>query len=148
MTQGLIPPLTVMLIDDSLMDRQLTQEAFELLDQPARLITVESGPAALALLSAAHTHLPDVILLDINMPEMTGLELLARLKADPRLRALPVVMLTTSDNKQDVTQAYTLHASAYLRKSMHFQTTLQQLEDFISFWTQTKLTTWPKIISE
>ncbi|MFB9993357.1 response regulator [Deinococcus oregonensis] len=147
MTEPLTPPLTVMLIDDDLMDRQLAQEAFELLEQPCTLVTVESGPAALLLLKETPTHLPDVILLDINMPEMTGFELLAELKADPQLRFLPVVMLSTSDNSEDVTQAYTLHASAYLMKSIHFQTTLEQLKDFIDFWTQTKLTTWPKMIS-
>jgi CheY-like chemotaxis protein len=140
-------PLNILLIDDSMTDRYLAQEAFESQDQPCILITAESGPAALALLDTLGTPLPDVILLDINMPEMNGFDVLAALKQHPQSRMIPVVMLTTSVNEDDITRAYTLHASAYLFKSMHFQVFLEQIEKFIGFWTQARLTTRPQMIS-
>ncbi|WP_371827089.1 response regulator [Deinococcus sp. QL22] len=80
------------------------------------------------------TLIPDVVLLDINMPKMNGFEVLAALKQHPRLQTIPVVMLSTSPNSEDVTQAYTLHASGYLIKSVRFQTSLKQVETFIDFW--------------
>lgn len=139
-------PLRVLLVDDSPMDRQLAETAFELLDAPCTLKTVESGTAALSLLLHPETSLPDVILLDINMPGMTGFEVLAALKDHPRLASIPVMMLTTSAQKEDITRAYTLHASAYLVKSIEFQTFLEQIETCIGFWTKARLTTWPQMI--
>lgn len=140
--------LRVLLVDDNLQDRQLAEEAFALLDEPCTLMTAESGAAALALLLAPETVLPDVVLLDINMPGLNGFDVLSAIKNHPRLQALPVVMLTTSADRQDVTQAYTLHASAYLMKSIHFQASLEQIENFIGFWTHARLTTWPEILPE
>jgi CheY-like chemotaxis protein len=139
----MIRPLNILLIDDSVMDRYLAEEAFESQNQPCILITAESGPAALALLDTPDTPLPDVILLDINMPEMNGFEVLAALKQHPQSQMIPVVMLTTSVSEHDITRAYTLHASAYLFKSMNFQAFLEQIEKFVGFWTRARLTTRP-----
>ncbi|THF68981.1 response regulator [Deinococcus sp. Arct2-2] len=127
-------PLRVLLIDDDPLDRLLADEAFSMLDDASMLITAESGQAALALLERPDTPLPDVVLLDINMPRMNGFEVLAALKQHPRFCTIPVVMLTTSANPEDVAQAYTLHASGYLIKSVRFQTSLKQVETFIDFW--------------
>lgn len=136
-------PLNILLIDDSMTDRYLAEEAFESLDQPCTLTTAESGQAALALLDTPDAPLPDVILLDINMPEMNGFDVLAALKQHPQSQMIPVVMLTTSVSEEDITRAYTLHASAYLLKSMHFQAFLEQIEKFIAFWTRARLPTRP-----
>ncbi|UQN10101.1 response regulator [Deinococcus sp. QL22] len=140
-------PLRVLLVDDSLIDRELAETAFELLRSPCTLETVDSGSAALQRLLQPEATMPDVILLDINMPGMTGFEVLSTFKTHPQLSVIPVVMLTTSAQTDDVTRAYTLHASAYLLKSIHFQTFLEQMEKLIEFWMRARLTTWPQMIS-
>ncbi|UQN05422.1 response regulator [Deinococcus sp. QL22] len=132
--------LRVLLIDDSPAERLLAEEAFALTDELlCTLTTAPSGLEALTRFQGPNAALPDVILLDINMPGMSGFEVLATLKADPKLRVVPVVMFSTSPAPEDVTQAYTLHASAYLLKSPEFHTFLEQIETFILFWSRTHL---------
>ncbi len=127
-----------MLIDDSATDRLLVEEAFALTDDLiCTLTTAPGGAEALARLRTPDAVLPDVILLDINMPLMSGFEVLAALKADSQLAVLPVVMFTASRSQEDVTQAYTLHATAYLLKSPAFYSFLEQVEAFIRFWSRT-----------
>ncbi len=75
-----------------------------------------------------------MILLDINMPRMHGFEVLQALKADPRLKRIPVVMLSTSSANEDITNAYSLYASSYLVKADDFSAFLQQIEVFLAYW--------------
>ncbi|BDP44115.1 response regulator (plasmid) [Deinococcus aetherius] len=140
-------PLRLLLIDDSLVDRQLAEEVFAEYGGLCTVTTCASGAAALEHLGEARTTLPDVILLDINMPGMNGFEVLAALKAHPRLAQIPVVMLTTSSHESDVTRAYTLHASSYLVKSVNFRDFVTQIESFLEFWRTARLTTWPEMIA-
>ncbi|MFB9990874.1 response regulator [Deinococcus oregonensis] len=133
-------PLRVLLIDDSAADRFLAEEAFSLTDDLiCTLTTAASGPEALARLTSPDVILPDVVLLDINMPLMDGFAVLSAFKADPVLHLLPVVMFSTSQGEHDIAHAYTLQASAYLLKSTHFHTFLEQIEAFISFWNRASL---------
>lgn len=136
-----------MLIDDSLMDRALAEEAFASLDQPCTLSTLSSGREALDALLAPGAVLPDVVLLDINMPGMDGFTVLQQLKRHPILKTLPVLMLTTSTNDEDVQRAYTLHASAYLPKPLAFEYFLEQVQSLVQFWRQACMTTWPVDLS-
>lgn len=136
-------PLRVLLVDDDATDRVLAEEAFAMLKHPCILITAASGSDALRELSTPHAVLPDLILLDINMPGMNGFTVLSQIKQDPRLCALPVMMLTTSNADDDVAQAYALHASAYIPKSVGFEGFLEQIQSLMSFWTKAKMTTWP-----
>ncbi|MFB9992664.1 response regulator [Deinococcus oregonensis] len=129
-----------MLVDDSFMDRELAREAFALMDPDTTLMAVESGSAALALLNAPAAVLPDVVLLDINMPGMNGFDVLQALKQQPRLHLLPVVMLSTSSSEHDITHAYSLHASGYIVKSVAFQPFIDQVDTFLAFWKQALLT--------
>ncbi|WP_342747124.1 response regulator [Deinococcus planocerae] len=88
--------------------------------------------------------LPDVVRLDVNMPAMNGFEVLGAMKADPQLALIPVVMLTTSNSQDNIRQAYTLHASWYLLKSVNFAQFLEQGESFVEFWTSRRLVHWPE----
>lgn len=126
-------PERFLLIDDNLHDQVLAREAFEELCPDCHLTVASDGPEALTLLRAA-TELPEVILLDVNMPRMNGFEVLQALKADPRLRLIPVVMLSTSSAGADITEAYTLHASSYLVKAEDFGAFLEQIEAFLAYW--------------
>ena len=94
---------------------------------------MSSGAQALELLESGFC-LPDVILLDINMPGMSGFEVLEELKRDAVFRLIPVVMLTTSSAKSDVTRAHSLHANSYLVKSVVLGEFLDQVEAFLKYW--------------
>ncbi|GGK33575.1 response regulator [Deinococcus malanensis] len=126
-------PYRYLLVDDNPTDTLLAQEAFGEVCPACNLTCVQSGHEALELLKAGAVK-PDVILLDINMPGMSGFEMLERLKKDSELRTIPVVMLSTSNAQSDISQAYSLHASSYLVKSAAFDTFLEQVEAFLRYW--------------
>ncbi|SMB84598.1 response regulator [Deinococcus hopiensis] len=134
----------VAIIDDSLPDLLLAQEAFEGLEHPVFVQTYSSSSTAVKALQRAGATLPDVILLDINMPTMNGFDVLKVLKADGRLSLIPVVMLTTSNEERDVHQAYSLFANSYVVKSPSFGTFVEQVETFVVFWRSSRLVNWPE----
>lgn len=125
--------LRVALVDDNPMDRDLATEAFEEACPACVLEVYPSGRAVLAHLQST-APLPDVVLLDLNMPGLNGFEVLSALKADARLQMIPVVMLTTSGHPDDIAQAYTLHASSYVVKAPSFAAFVGQVEAFIGYW--------------
>lgn len=126
--------LRVLLVDDNPTDRFLAQEAFDEQETAVDLRLCESGAEALDYMHQHRGQLPDVLLLDINMPGMTGLEVLSEMKKRPELVHIPVVMLTTSQDSTDIEAAYTLQASSYLVKSPNFGAFLEQVEAFITYW--------------
>ena len=132
------PPQHFMLIDDNVADQVLAQEAFGQLCPDCTLQIFSGGRPALDWLQSAPDH-PDVILLDVNMPEMNGFEVLQALKQNPRLALIPVVMLSTSAAQGDVATAYTLHASSYLVKAPGFDAFLKQVDTFLTYWRETRL---------
>lgn len=136
-------PLQVLLVDDSPADRLLAREAFGEHTGQVVVDTCASGERALTHLRHHQTQLPDVVLLDINMPGLTGFEVLSQLKDDPRLGLIPVVMLSSSVDSGDIERAYHLHASSYLIKSADFQRFLAQIDAFVGFWLQSRMTCWP-----
>jgi CheY-like chemotaxis protein len=140
--------LRVLLVDDSLTDRLLAEEAFALLEQRYTLVTAASGIEALSALTAVDAVLPDLVLLDVNMAGMDGFTVLSIINAHPTLRALPVLMLTTSTADHDVARAYALHASAYMPKSINFQQFSEQIQSLMSFWAKSKLMTWPTLLDK
>lgn len=117
-------PIEILLVEDNEPDVVLTQEAFEDAEIPNSLHVAGDGVEALEFLRRegkyAHAPRPDVILLDINMPRKNGLEVLAELKADPELCAIPVVVLTTSQADEDILRSYQSHASSYIVKPVEF----------------------------
>ena len=130
--------LHVYLIDDNVTDLELAHEAFSGHVDEVRLTTCFSAESALKSLMDPSTLLPDVIVTDLNMPLMSGLELLKVLKGEPKLQCIPVVMLTTSSDADDVKSAYTLHASSYLVKAATFSTFMTQVDAFVTFWMTTR----------
>ncbi|PNY82949.1 response regulator [Deinococcus koreensis] len=135
-------------VDDNMADLMLTNEILESHADVVEVSTSLSGPAALEFLRDSRNSRPDVVVLDINMPGLSGFEVLAAMKSDPALVDIPVVMLSTSSNPRDVAQAYTLHASSYLVKAHDFQQFVQQIEAFITYLRQTRLTHWPNAMTD
>ncbi|SDI80197.1 response regulator [Nonomuraea jiangxiensis] len=137
-------PIEVLLVEDDQGDILLTKEAFDLNKVRNRLHVVTDGEQALAYLRRqgdfADSTRPDLILLDLNLPRLGGLEVLAEVKADATLRTIPVVILTTSEAEEDILHSYRLHANAYVSKPVDFEQfirVVRQIDDF--FVTVVKL---------
>ena len=128
----------ILLVEDSEPDILLTEEAFSEARVRNRLHVVRDGEEALQFLRRegdyAAAPRPDVILMDINMPRKNGLEVLEEVKADPSLRSIPVLILTTSQAEDDVRRSYSGHASGYVVKPVGFENFLQAIRAFEDFW--------------
>ena len=128
------PSLRILLVDDNPVDLDLAREAFSEQVTRVDVTTRDSGVAALAYLRDPLSQRPDVVVLDVNMPLMSGFEVLRAIKGDPALQTIPVVMLSTSTNPADVELAYSLFASSYLVKEATFACFLDEVEDFVRYW--------------
>lgn len=128
----------VLLVEDNPGDVYLTEEAFREGGFPHRLSVVNDGEQALQFLRKQGRYedapMPDVILLDLNMPRMDGSEVLAELKTDPMLKFIPVIVLTTSEAEHDVWKAYRLHANCYLTKPIDVGDFIRKIKTLEDFW--------------
>jgi CheY-like chemotaxis protein len=127
----------ILLVDDDPADVRLTREALRDGKVHAEIDVVKDGVEALAFLRRegpyAGVGRPDLVLLDLNMPRKGGREVLAEMKADPALKRIPVVILTTSEAEEDVMKSYELGASCYVTKPvdlMQFSKVVRALEEF------------------
>ncbi len=131
-------PIEILLVEDSPSDTELTVEALQKGKVLNNLSIVEDGVLAMEFLRGkgryAQAPRPDLILLDLNLPRRDGREVLAEIKADPSLKCIPVVVLTTSQAEQDVMRAYSLHANCYITKPVDFRQFLEVIEAIESFW--------------
>jgi CheY-like chemotaxis protein len=137
-------PVDVLLVEDDEGDILITREAFEFHKIRNPLHVVTDGEQALQFVRRtgpfADAPRPGLILLDVNLPRLSGLEVLAELKRDPELLLIPVVILTTSQAEEDILRSYELHANAYVSKPVdfeHFIEAIRQIDDF--FMTLVKL---------
>lgn len=130
-------PIDVLLVEDDPGDVLMTREAFEENKVANRLAVVSDGAEAMQYLRRegeyADAPVPDLVLLDLNLPRMDGREVLAAMKSDETLRSIPVVVLTTSEAEEDVLRSYSLHANAYVTKPVDFSRFIEvvrQIDDF------------------
>jgi CheY-like chemotaxis protein len=133
-------PISILLVEDDPGDVLLVREAFEHNKVSNELRVAADGVYALAQLRDPELSLPDIVLLDLNLPRKDGREVLAEIRGDPRLTAIPVVILTTSDAEADVLRSYELHANAYVTKPVdlsRFLAVLREIDNF--FVTVVKL---------
>jgi len=135
-TTGL--PIEILLVEDSPSDTDLTIEALKRGKVANHLSAVEDGVQAMDFLRRqgryANAPRPDLILLDLNLPRKDGREVLAELKADPDLKTIPVVVLTTSQAEKDVVQSYKLQANCYITKPVDFDQFLDVVKSIEQFW--------------
>jgi CheY-like chemotaxis protein len=130
-------PIEVLLVEDDPGDVLMTREAFEEHKVRNRLTVLTDGAQALDYLHRrgeyADVDLPDLILLDLNLPKRDGREVLAEIKQNEELRQIPVVVLTTSDADEDILRSYQLHAIAYVTKPVDFDrfiAVVRHIDDF------------------
>lgn len=132
-----VRPVQILLVEDNPGDVRLTIEALKEAKVFNKLTVVKDGIEALSLLRRqgqyARVARPDLILLDLNLPKKDGREVLAEIKADDNLKHIPVVILTTSQDEQDVLKSYNLYANCYITKPVdldQFITVVKSIEDF------------------
>ena len=130
--------IQVLLVEDNPGDVRLTKEALKegkLLNQ---LTVVGDGVEALSFLRKEGKYAdalpPELILLDLNLPKKDGREVLAEIKADPKLRRIPVVVLTTSSAEEDILKIYDLHANCYITKPVDLEQFMGVVKSIEDFW--------------
>ncbi len=136
--------ISVLLIDDDEVDVMTVKRAFKKNNMTHPLYVASNGVEALDLLRS--NTLPKLlpgqrrlILLDLNMPKMSGIEFLRELRADPALRALPVIVLTTSNEDRDKVQAYNFNVSGYIIKPVTFSKFVEAMATLNKYWTLTEM---------
>jgi CheY-like chemotaxis protein len=133
-----INPIEILLVEDNEDDIILTQEAFEENRLANKLNVVKTGTDALKYLRKEPPYTdvgkPNIILLDINLPGISGIEVLQRIKDDDNLKDIPVAILTTSKMEQDIVKSYKLHANCYINKPVNLHNFFEVIKVFGEFW--------------
>jgi CheY-like chemotaxis protein len=131
-------PIEVLLVEDNPGDAELTRIALEDSKISVNLNVVEDGVEAMAFLQKqgnyANAPHPDIVLLDLNLPKKDGREVLAEIKADKKLRRIPVVVLTTSQSEEDILKAYNLSANCFITKPVDFDQFVKIVQSIENFW--------------
>jgi CheY-like chemotaxis protein len=131
-------PIEILLVEDSPSDARLTMEALDAGKVANKLTLVEDGVEAMAYLRRqgkyAKVARPDLIMLDLNLPRKDGREVLAQMKADPDLKVIPVIVLTTSRSDKDILQSYQLNANCYITKPVDFPRFIEVVRSIEQFW--------------
>ncbi len=132
-------PIEILLVEDNPADVRLTVEAMKEARVSNRLRVARDGVEAMDILrraSAGHGPLPDLILLDLNLPKKDGREVLDEIKQDDGLRHIPVVILTTSQAEQDVLHGYRLRANAFISKPVEVDQFFEVVRSIEQFWLE------------
>lgn len=110
----------ILVVEDSLIDTRLISEGLEEAETPVRIHVVEDGDQAVAFLTNGEPYRgasrPDLVLLDLNLPGLHGLDVLTQIRSDPGLRSIPVIVLSSSSAEQDILRSYERYASSYVMK--------------------------------
>jgi chemotaxis family two-component system response regulator Rcp1 len=125
---------SILLVEDNAGDVRLTREALREADVSAELTAVPDGEQALAFLRGERANRPDLVLLDLNLPKKNGLEVLEEVKADPELRGIPVIMLTTSSSSRDIAACYDRGVNCYVVKPLDLDDFTRLVQAINSFW--------------
>jgi CheY-like chemotaxis protein len=130
--------IEILLVEDNPGDARLTTEALKEARVRNKLTHIADGIEALAMLRQqgkyAGVQRPDLILLDLNLPRKDGREVLAEIKADDRLKRIPVVILTTSQAEEDILKAYNLNANCYVSKPVDLDQFIKVVRTINDFW--------------
>jgi len=125
----------ILLVEDNMDDAGLTIRALKKHNLANNILHVQDGEEALHFLSKANGHhLPKLILLDVKMPKVDGIEVLRQIKSDVNLKVIPVVMLTSSKEERDVIESYKLGVNAYIVKPVEFNHFVKAVADLGFFW--------------
>ncbi len=134
-------PFVILLVEDEPAHAEIVRRNFETFHVPNRLMHVADGEAALDYLfgrgnyaDRAVAPLPSLVLLDLRLPRLGGMDVLAEIKAHERLRTIPVVVMTTSAAERDVEEAYARHVNSYVVKPLDFERFTSLLQAVAAYW--------------
>lgn len=133
-------PKTILLVEDNPDDIELTKEALNYANILNEVVVATDGEEALEYLNrtASGPHpceaLPQVILLDLKLPKLDGFEVLRRIREDEKLKRIPVIILTSSRQQEDIARSYDLHANSYIRKPVDFDNFLEAIRQMGLYW--------------
>jgi CheY-like chemotaxis protein len=130
--------LNVLLIEDNIIEIMKMKRTNSSLELKHDISEVKNGEEALEILEDK-SNLPDLILLDLNMPKMNGIEFLSILKNNNDLKHIPTVILTTSDNQKDLEECYRIGVSGYILKPLKYEDYVEKIETVLSYWSMNEL---------
>jgi CheY-like chemotaxis protein len=130
--------MDVLFIEDDTIETMKLQRTVSKLQLKHNIIEAKNGEQALEILKAS-TKLPDIILLDLNMPRMSGIEFLEILKADPNFKYLPTIVLTTSENRADLLECYRIGIAGYVIKPLKYEDYETKLKTVFEYWQTNEL---------
>jgi two-component system response regulator len=138
-TERLLKPIEILLVEDNPGDIDLIKEALETSKIYNALSVVNDGEEAINFLRKKGEYInnavhPDVVLLDLNLPKKNGQEVLAEIKSDKDLMRIPVVILTSSRNEEDILKSYNLHANCYITKPIDLNQFIKVVQSIEDFW--------------
>jgi CheY-like chemotaxis protein len=133
--------VNILLVEDNEGDIYLTREAFSELKVPVELVVVHNGEEAILYLDKIGNDLnveaPVIILMDINLPKISGIEVLKYVKENQKLKHIPVIMLTTSSSKSDIMKSYRNHVNSYITKPIDLDEFMNVVSSIEHFWLHT-----------
>jgi len=132
-------PRTILLVEDDQVDCMTIKRALEEEKINNRLDIVSNGEEALAYLLSSENDLPGIILLDLNMPRMNGIELMKTIKTHPGLKKVPMVVLTTSRAEQDINDSFELGAAGYMVKPLDYRKFIDAVVTIYRYWRLSEL---------
>lgn len=125
----------ILLVEDDQVDVMTILRALKEIRVSNRVVNMENGEAALAYLEDPLSERPCIILLDLNMPIMNGIEFLQMVKGDPRYRSIPVIVLTTSEEQQDKVNSFELGVAGYMAKPVDYRQFVEMMRSIDVYWT-------------
>jgi CheY-like chemotaxis protein len=132
--------INILLIEDDLIEVMKLKRATGSLNLNHKITEANNGEEALNLLKQKD-NLPDIILLDLNMPKINGIEFLRILKADERLRYIPTIILTTSNNQRDLLECFEIGIAGYVLKPLKYEDYVSKIEKLLAYWSMNELIT-------
>lgn len=129
----------ILLVEDDTVDVMTVKRALKDLQVMSELVSTGDGEEALEYLRNDGNAKPCVILLDLNMPKMNGAEFMKIVKADEALRRIPIIVLTTSNSEQDISNSFELGAAGYMVKSIDYKKFMEIIKTIDLYWTLSKL---------
>lgn len=129
--------MNVLFIEDDMIETMKLQRAISKFESKHKIVEAKNGEEALEILKGG--EVPDIILLDLNMPRMSGIEFLSHLKSDERLKYLPTIILTTSENRVDLLKCFEIGIAGYIIKPLKYEDYESKLKKVFEYWEISEL---------